>query len=104
MDNFVFSVDQAIDLRWARSYVGMQMNVPEYWWDGCNGRQKYPSTIVEYNTPLSKWMLLLDDEDYRKSYPMRWDAVRQFANNDPYTLFLALPRTLPLSAEFELQA
>ena len=28
MDNFLLPVDQAIDLRWARSYVGMRMNVP----------------------------------------------------------------------------
>ena len=54
MDNFVLPVDEAIDLRWARSYVGMRMNVPEYWWDGWNGRQKYPGRIVEYNTGLSK--------------------------------------------------
>ena len=51
MDNFVVPADQAIDLRWARSYVGMQMNVPEYWWDGCHGRQNYPGTIVKHNTP-----------------------------------------------------
>ena len=42
----------------------------------------------------------LDDQDYRKKHTMRWDAVRQFANNDCYTLFLSPPRTLPLSAEF----
>ena len=46
-------------------------------------------------------MLLLDDPDYRKNYPMRWDAVREFANNDHYTLFPFLPQTLPLSAEFD---
>ena len=101
MDNFVVPADQAIDLRWARSYVGMQMNVPEYWWDGCYGRQKYPGTIVIYNTPLGKWMLLLDDPDYRKNYPMRWDAIREFANDDRYTFFPFLPQTLPLSAEFD---
>ena len=32
---------------------------------------------------------------------MRWDAVRQFANDDRCTQFLFLPRTLPLSAEFD---
>ena len=101
MDNFVLPVDEAIDLRWARSYVGMRMNVPEYWWDGWNGRQKYPGRIVEYNTGLSKWMLVLDDQDYRESYPMRWDAVRLFANDDRYTHLPHLPQTLPLSAEFD---
>ena len=46
-------------------------------------------------------MLLLDDEDYRESYPMRWDAVPLFANHDRYTQLPFLPRTLPLSAEFD---
>ena len=101
MDNFVVPADEAIDLHWAHSYVGMQMNVPEYWWDGCHGRQKYPGTIVEYNTPSGKWMLLLDDQDYRENYPMRWDTIPEFANDDRYTFFPFLPQTLPLSAEFD---
>ena len=46
-------------------------------------------------------MLLIDDQDYRKNYPMRWDAIGEFANNDCYTLFPFLPQTLPLSAEFD---
>ena len=51
MDNFVVPADEAIDFPWACSYVGMQMDIPEYWWDECYGRQKYPGTIVKFNTP-----------------------------------------------------
>ena len=78
----------------------MQINVLDYWWEGCNRQQKYPGTIVKYNTSIGKRMLQLNDQDYHKKYPMRWDAVHQFAKDDHYTLFPAFPRTLPLSAEF----
>ena len=39
MDRFDIIDDKAIDLCWARSYVGMQMSVPDWWWEGCKGKK-----------------------------------------------------------------
>lgn len=100
MDHFEITDDQAIDLCWAQTYVGMQMSVPDCWWEGCNGQKNYPGTIDKYNPSTGKWMLQLDDSNYHKTYPMKWGAVWRFVDNNSYT-FLFLPTPWPLSADFD---
>ena len=35
-----------LDVRWLHSFIGFRINVSEFWWEGLNGTQKYPATIV----------------------------------------------------------
>ena len=67
--------NHAIDYAWALSCVGLQMKVPEWWWEGCNGTQFYSGVIIKYNGVNGRWLLLLNDEHYSKRWCMRWDAV-----------------------------
>ena len=58
--------NHAIDHAWALSYVGMQMKIPDWWWEGYNGTQCNPGVIIKYEGCNGRWLLLLDDERYPK--------------------------------------
>ena len=81
------------------------MSVTKWWWERCRGTQKYPGRIIQYNPSSGRWMLQLDDPNYHKTYPMRWDTIRKLADNKAATFnnytFPFLPITWPLSTDFD---
>jgi hypothetical protein len=68
---------------WAESLIGLRMQVEESWWDGCSGSTLYPGRIaaVNFDDAVGRFFLLqLDEEREGETYPMRYDAVLHYAD------------------------
>jgi hypothetical protein len=73
----------SVDKEWAESLIGLRMQVEESWWDGCSGSTLYPGRIaaVNFDDAVGRFFLLqLDEEREGETYPMRYDAVLHYAD------------------------
>ena len=43
-----------IDQKWAESLVGLRMQVPDQWWDGCYGNMLCPGKITLFDSSVEK--------------------------------------------------
>ena len=71
-----------IDREWAESLVGLQLQVPEHWWDGCSGNLLFPGKIASFDSSAEKerFFNLELEEELGAYYPMRYDAVSHYAD------------------------
>ena len=73
---------------WAASLLGLRMQVPGFWWHNSWGNYLYPGWIDSVNfvdNGIRFWLYQLDDPDYQDEdnlYPMRYDAVLAYADED----------------------
>ena len=73
----------SVDREWAESLVGLRMKVEDCWWDGCTGSELYPGAIVDvdFSDEAGRFFILhLDGDEF--TYPMRYDAVLYYANEE----------------------
>ena len=73
-----------IDREWAQSLVSLRMKVPDHWWDGCTGRELYEGIIaaVNFDDHGDRFFQLELDEEKGVLYPMRYDAVLHYADEE----------------------
>ena len=76
-----------IDREWADSLIGLPMAVPEYWWNGYNGSTPCLGAIVaiDYDAKKENYFLLEVDDTPGVQYPMRYDAVLLYADEEHET-------------------
>ena len=83
-----------IDEEWARSLVGLQLQVPSSWWSGCSGNDLNVGKIadVDFTQHGRKYFLLKLDNKQGVFYNMRYNAVFVFADaNQCGVLHFCLP-------------
>ena len=98
--------DHGIDQRWACTYIGMHINVPAYWWEGCRGTCCYPGLIVNYDAGNGRWLFELDNDAYPDQWAINWTSVRNYAdkkapNYNNYNLRPYLPVTRAVTPDFD---
>ena len=77
-----------VDKEWAASLLGLRMQVPGFWWHSDYGNDLCPGRIHSVNfddNGICFWLFQLDDPDYQDEdnlYPMRYDAVLAYADED----------------------
>ena len=93
----------SFDRDWAQSVVGLKVSVPTSWWQGCDDNDLNDGIIatVDFTEGNQRYFqrLLDDDKDDADAsddlrelyYPMRYDAVFLYANDDQSQQF-RLPR------------
>ena len=77
-----------IDRRWVESLVGLRLKVPGIWWNGCTDKTLYAGRIARINFSDETERYFILTLDTGGSYPMRYDAVRKYADKE-------LPEKLP---------
>ena len=98
--------DHGINQRWACTNIGMRINVPAYWWEGCRGNCCYPGSIVDYNAGNGRWLFELDNDAYPDQWAINWTSVRNYAdkqapNYNNYNLRPYLPVTRAVTPDFD---
>ena len=98
--------DRGIDQGQACSYIGMCINVPAYWWEGCRGNRRYPGSIVDYDAGNGRWLFELDDDAYPDRWAIKWTSVHYYAdkqapNYNNYNLRPYLPVTRAITPDFD---
>ena len=73
-----------LDTEWAESLVGLRLKVPDYWWVGWSGRNFNDGKIDSYDSSTQKFNLILDS-DPSYPYPMAYDAVYEYADQEAST-------------------
>ena len=75
-------VANSIDPEWANSVVGLRVKVPNCWWPGYNGKKLHPGSITAVNMKdkAGRYFMFETDADKGVHYPMRYDAVREYAD------------------------
>jgi len=71
-----------IDQKWAQSLVGLRLKVPGIWWNNCTDKIFYAGRIskINFSDKFERYFIL--ELDTGESYPMRYDAVRMYADKD----------------------
>ena len=79
-----FSQPIDIDQEWAQSLVSLRMKVPDHWWHGCSGSELYDGTIaaVNFDDHGDRCFQLEIDQENNALYPMRYDAVLHYADEE----------------------
>ena len=94
----VLSKSVSIDPEWAESLVGLRMKVPERWWDGCTGNTLFHGeiTAIDFTDDAERYFKFRPDSEKAKLYPMRYDAVLHYADEEhqSYSTYL-LPSVHP---------
>jgi hypothetical protein len=81
------------------------MNVPEYWWDGCNGYKLHDGKIDSFDIDSQKWNLLLDARDEDLPYLMAYSALSMYADEDSSTIEeYQLPHRAVFEGDGEIEA
>ena len=84
-----------IDTEWAESLVGLRLLVPDSWWVNCSGEQMNKGVIaaVDFTKPRRTFFQFELDSELGAHYPMRYDSVFSFADEEQenYRRF-SLPR------------
>ena len=64
------------------------MRVPAHWWFSCSGNDESPGQIAGVNFSDDSQRYLLLDLDYEKGahYPVRYDAVSLYADEDALSI------------------
>jgi hypothetical protein len=79
-----------IDLEWSNSLVGLPMDVPEHWWDGCAGNSISVGEIARIDQSAkfgNIFLLKLEEEDKdddNNLYAMCYDAVLCYTNSESH--------------------
>eukprot|EP00956_Cyclotella_meneghiniana_P033551 scaffold96912_cov61-Cyclotella_meneghiniana.AAC.2 len=76
-------VTVSVDQEWATSLIGLRMQVEERWWPEYSGSDLCPGQIIDVKFDDDQeryWLLQLDGEDW--TYPMRYDAVVRYADEE----------------------
>jgi hypothetical protein len=71
----------SIDREWARSLIGLRLQVESCWWDGFDGHELNPASVVDVDFDDSAgrfWIFQCDGDCY--TYQMRYDAVLHYAD------------------------
>ena len=73
-----------IDPEWANSLVGLRLLVPDSWWVNCSGEELNEGVIaaVDFTKPRCTFFQLELDNELGAHYPMRYDSVFSFADED----------------------
>jgi hypothetical protein len=80
------TIQPQINTGWAEFLVGLSMEVPGYWWDGCKSYKLHDGTIDSFDVVKQKWNLILDDTKEPFPFLMAYDAVSMYANEDSSTI------------------
>ncbi|KAL3822157.1 LOW QUALITY PROTEIN: hypothetical protein ACHAXA_011702, partial [Cyclostephanos tholiformis] len=85
-----------IDQKWAQTLVGLRMNVPGNWWNGCDDKALYAGRIASINFSDDTKCYFILELDTGETYPMRYDAVRCYADKEhPTNTSFYLPEEPP---------
>ena len=94
----VLSKPVSIDPEWAASLVGLRMKVPKRWWDGCTGNKLFHGevTAIDFTDGAERYFKFRLDSEKGSSYPMRYDAILHYADDEHprYSAYL-LPSAPP---------
>ena len=88
--DFYTKAPHLVCIEWAEQWVGLLMKVKDNWWDGCSGKHFHDARIASYDKNETKWMVALNDPNDPIHYPMRWDGVLEFVDEDAST-FCSFP-------------
>jgi hypothetical protein len=98
-------IQPPISVEGAESLIGLyNMEVPEYWWDGCNGYKLHDGKIDSFDISEQKWNLVLDARDEDLPYLMAYEAVSLYSNGDSSTFDeYQLPHRAVLEGDDEIE-
>ena len=79
----VVSTLRSYDPEWAQSVVGLRLKVPDWWWNGCNGRTLHPAKVtgvVLDDDNQCYFRFKLNDKGDPRPWPIRYDALLAYAD------------------------
>mmetsp|Transcript_27311 Transcript_27311/g.56941 ORF Transcript_27311/g.56941 Transcript_27311/m.56941 type:complete len:284 (+) Transcript_27311:15-866(+) len=101
-------VSSSIDPVWASTLIGLPLKVPEHWWPGYKGNTLCCGRIASVscnnnNDAAGRYFMFMTDDDKGTQYPMRYDAVKRYAdkNHSSYSKF-NLPKHPPKAKKRKL--
>ena len=101
----VLSKPVAIDQEWAATLIGLRLKVPERWWAGCTGSKLFHGKIIaiDFSDDAKRYFKFEPDSEKGAHYPIRYDAVLHYADEDhqSYSKFLlpSVPPAAPVPGE-----
>ena len=72
----------AIDQNWASSLVGLRLQIPEVWWNGCTGNSLHAGKISGINFSDHRQRYFTLKMDTGEEHPVRYDFVLCYADRE----------------------